>query len=313
MSEQETVLPDATETAPKARETDILAEARKAFDREKAKLRPQEKPTPTEETAETPAAAPVLAAKPAPKTRTSKIREALKRDGFSEVALGKLDDDEVAELWEREELRNEAQRNTHRELESLRTPKAPEAHAAPANDAEIEELVAPLKDLFEDDVAAAVGKAFKAALDKRDKRIEGLETRLSKASERAQREIIEDNRERLAERLPLLAENDRAWGHIEGAVLSAFQKNASAYETAEDAFDAVFEDLYGDLAHEPEKKEEKTEDADLKAQIAAAAPSLPGKSQQERRLSAMDKARKVLTSLQKGADVASAQKAAGIR
>lgn len=326
MSEQETVLPgsEVALAAPeKGQEDNILAEHRALFEKVKAGIKPSE--TKKEAKKEPPKAAPAAAeekpaeepAKPKSSPRIQKIRTSLEAEGVSKKALDALDDDEVLEFWEREEVRNEASRSLHRELEESKKPKAPPPE--PVKDTTLEDITAELSEQFGETEAAALAKVILSREQGYKGRIEALESMLNQARESGQKKIIQDNRDRLAERLPTLAENDKAWGHIERAVLAAFQENAKAYDSAEDAFDAIFEDLYGDVALHEEAKEEpkETEEAkngeDLKSAIEASAPSLPGKSQSERRMSAFEKHRKVFNHLKKHPDdVAGAMKAGRI-
>lgn len=327
MSEQETVLPgaEAAVATPEggAQEADILAEHRALFEKIKAGKKPTEvtkeaKKEPPKK-AEKPAEEPKAEEAPKPKvsTRVQRIRDSLEKEGVSKKALDALDDDEVVEFWEREETRNEASRSLHRELQEAKAPKAPPPE--PEKDTSEDDVMAALVEQFGESEAKAIAKIMVAREKALDKRIASLESMLEKARESGQRKIIEDNRERLAERLPTLADNDKAWGHIERAVLAAFKENAQAYDSAEDAFDAIFEDLYGDMA-KPEAKQEEEEPKteakngeDLKSAIEASAPSLPGKSQSERRLSAYEKHRKVFNHLKKHPDdVAGAMKAGRI-
>ena len=326
MSEQETVLPGATETLPiapaGAQEVETAhAKARAEFDKiigkSKAKAKAEADPEP-EKTEETPAEAPLI---PVKRTKIDRMREKLENEGFSKKALAGLDEDELFDLQEREEQRNEAVRSIHRELEDLKSSKP--AEKAPEPKPEVDPfaaIIAELSETFGEDEAKKLAGAFKTVLSSRDADIAALKEEnasfkgiIERAQKTNEQQLIEDNRARLSERLPILEDNDKAWGAIEGAVRAAFKADPKAYESAEDAFDDIFDALYGEIARPGvAKKDEETED--LKDAIGSSAPNLPQKTASNaQRLSPLEKARKVYKHILKNpGDVAGAQKAARI-
>lgn len=160
-----------------------------------------------------------------------------------------------------------------------------------------------LAEQFGEDEGETLANALKALIEPREKRLAQLEQSLQSAFEKSRTYTAKNNRTRLKEIYPQLA-NDSAWKIVEQSAAAAMQ----SHDSIDDAFDATVKALYG----EPEKEEAgHNEEAEVEAsRIAASLPTQPTAStSKERKLSSMDKQRAIFDHLfQNPDDIAGAKR-----
>lgn len=281
---------------------------KKAARKERAKVDPMvfEEPDDDEAPAGAKALEPVKAAEPE-KTEKPKDAEAEKRRsklllaGHPKKAIESLSDEEVGEWWTKQEERERVQAlslqrasEAERKLQEA-TKKEPEPLAGvPTDSLDLDGLSEELTDQFGEDEGKALLKVFSKLVAPLQAENAAIKAVLQAARDKGIKDISARNRERLAEKLPSLKENDETWDVIHDLAVRASEKEPSKYSKAEDAYDDVFSRLYGDVLKKPATPEEpaKSEDAAKeKARIAASSPTQPTAKQRERKYTETDAAK----------------------
>lgn len=297
-----------------------LALARAKFDELLAKRKAQEaddeppkkaKPQKAAKAEKAPAKA-EESAEPAKKDpKVEQLRAKLLLAGAPKKALESLPDDEVREWWKNVEEREAAQEQAlqrasaaERELKKA-TDNSEPTKGVPTEDSDLEDIARELADQFGEVEGGTLLKALRQLTEPYRTRIESLEGVIRAAQSKGVEDISAKNRERLSQKLPHLKENDRAWEMLHGQVLAAFEKDPTSYSTPEEAYDDIYEALYGGLevasengngAHDSHDDDE-TETAALKARIAASSPTVTERKGKPKPATPLDAARSVFNHL----------------
>lgn len=167
-------------------------------------------------------------------------------------------------------------------LDAALAPKEQE----PEPDEALDGIRAKLTERFGEEEAADVLESIEARHAPLAKRIAQLEKILEQATQAGRQSISKSNQKRLAEIYPQL-KREEAWKVLHAQALAAFERDPKAYESAEDAYDALAIALYGEPESEEsesEDEEEAPDDVEVAAsRIAASAMTTPGRTRSERR------------------------------
>lgn len=285
--------PAATETA---KQPDRLSAAKAAFDNLLASQKANETPdvkaaqkaaeavrakekAPPKAKVETKPQAP---AAPKADPESEKLRTKLRLAGHPQKAIESLSNDEVREWWTLQEQRERDNAEVRERAAALQRSMKGEATSepepdkgVPTGDLDLDDIAEDLKAQFGEDEAGALRRALETLMTPIVNRVHLLEGVIRKAQEKGKASIVEANRSRLSEKVPLFKDNDRAWSIVQSQVEAAFAKDPASYSSVEAAFDDFAEALYPDAFAEkaPEVEEDRSEA--LKARIAAAAPTPP--------------------------------------
>lgn len=244
-------------------ETAKFEAAKASFEAAKAKTAAQEgrgpSPAKTEEAPKEPAEAPA----PKPAKKPAKAQKA------------------AAPATETSGLEKQVAALTAR-LEAALAPKEPE----PEPDEALEAIRAKLTERFGEEEAGDLVEMMEARSGPLAKRIAQMEKMIEQATQAGRQSISKANQKRLAAIHPQLA-RDEAWQVLHAQALAAFEKNPKAYDSAEEAYDALATALYGEPeSEEPESEseEEAPDDVEVAAsRIAASSMTTPGRTRSERR------------------------------
>jgi hypothetical protein len=314
----------ATATAPEKK--DPLAGAKAAFDSLLASQKANETPDvkaakaaaqeAKAEKAQAKAATPEKAPAAARDPEIERLRSKLRLSGAPQEAIEHLPDQKVREWWTLQEQRErdaaevrERAAALEKRLGEPKATKQPEPTGVPTGDLDLDEFADALAAQFGEDEAGTLKSALQSLVSPLLQRVNQLEGVIQKAQEKGRNDIVAQNRKRLAEQLPQLKENDRAWDIVQGQVFQAFEKDPSKYSSPEEAFDDVAQALYGSFEQQAEK-ESASASEDLKAQIAAATPTPPESKKSTKKITPMDAAYSAFRVLSKDAeDVEGARRA----
>jgi hypothetical protein len=168
-------------------------------------------------------------------------------------------------------------------------------------DSDFEAVQAQLMEQFGEDEGKTLGRALKALVEPRERRIEQIEKMLEDGMKRGRSQIARTNRSRLSETYPQLKgeEGDGAWGIVKAQAELAMRDNQDKYDSAEEAYDDIAQLLYGRKSA-PELP--SVEDVEEASRIAASQPTQPGRTKQERKLNVDQKARAIFDHLRKHPD-----------
>lgn len=248
------------------------------------------------ETTEDPAEAPQEVARD---PEAEKLRAKLLLAGSPKKALESLSDQEVREWWQKQEERERAQSlalerasAAEKKLAALEETTEKSEQGVPTDGPDLEEIASELADRFGEEESGALLGALKVLVAPMARELEEVKSLINAAREKGVQDISQRNRDRLAQKLPSLKENDAAWQILQAQVLETFQKEPSKFSSAEDAFDHVFNAVYGPvLEAQAETKAEVQQDAAKeKARIAASTPTPPGSTRREKRPTPYDAA-----------------------
>ncbi len=222
-----------------------------------------------------------------------KLRNKLRLAGHPQKAIESLSDSEVREWWTLQEQRERDNAEVRERAAALqRSTKAtsqPEPDdGVPTGELDLEDIAEELKAQFGEDEAGALRRALETLMTPIVNRVHLLEGVIQKAQEKGKASIVESNRQRLAEKVPHLKDNDRAWSIVQSQVEAAFAKDPAAYASAEAGFDDITQALFPDSFVEREPEEDKAET--LKARIAAAAPTPPKSQKSTKKATPIDAA-----------------------
>ena len=184
----------------------------------------------------------------------------------------------------------------------------PEPEPEEEDDGDFESVQAQLIDQFGEDEGKTLGRALKALVEPRERRIQQIEKMLEDGMKRGRSQIARTNRSRLSETYPQLKgeEGDGAWGIVKAQAELTLRENQDKYDSAEEAYDEIAHALYGRKSA-PELP--SAEDVEEASRIAASQPTQPGRTKQERKLSVDQKARAIFDHLRKHPDDLSGAKA----
>lgn len=288
----------------------------------KAAAKPAEKPAAEVET-EAPAA-PAIAAKPEVSHETEKLRAKLLLAGFPKEAIESTTEDKLRSWWQGQEEREQAraaalQRASDLEKRFTQTtskPAEPSDEGVPTAEEDLDDIAKELSDQFGEDEAGALLKAVKKLVEPYRAKTDRLEAFIESARKRGAQDISQRNRARLAEKMPMLKDNDRAWSLIHSHVEQVFQNEPNKHSSAEAAFDDIYQAIYGgiEVAKEaPASAPDPDRYAEEKARIAASAPTVPDSHRHQKVSSPTDRAFAAFKVLRKNPeDLEGAQRAYGV-
>lgn len=248
--------------------------------------------------------------KPEPVKRApeaEKLRAKLLLAGNPKKAVEALSDDELSEWWKKQEEREQAVRlslqrtsELEKQLEKSKAAVKSEPLAGvPTDDTDLEDISADLSDQFGQEESAALVKALKAMTDPLRKENEQIKAILDQARKTGVESISKKNRDRLAEKLSFLKDNDKAWAQVRSLTEQAINSNPGVYETPEAAFDSVFSDLYGDVLSELDNAKKASDPKTVKARISASIPETSKAVKRDKESTSKDAARAAYLHLQK--------------
>lgn len=181
----------------------------------------------------------------------------------------------------------------------MATPKV-EKRAEPEVDEDFEVVQAELVDQFGEDEGKALGRALKAIVEPKERRLAQIERLLEDGMKRGRKQIATSNRSRLAETYSNLKgeDGDEAWEIVKERVEGILRSDPDRYDSPEDAYEATAQALFG----KPRTELPSAEDVEEASRIAASQPTQPGRTKQERKLTQDQKARAVFDHLRKNPD-----------
>lgn len=245
--------------------------------------------------------------KPKRSPEVEKLRNKLLLAGNPKRAVESLDDDDVVEWWKKQEERERTaalalQRAS--ELEKLASEKAtskPEPQGVPTDELDLDEVESELADQFGEDEAKVLSRALRQLVEPLRKQQHDLAAVIDAARKEGEKQISKTNRERLAEKLPMLKENDRAWEVITAQAREAITKDPQKFTSAAEAFDDAFQALYGDVAAKEPTASQK-DDAKVKARISESGVTAPNTQKRAKAFTPIDAHRAAFEHLLKNAD-----------
>lgn len=220
-----------------------------------------------------------------------------------------LSDDEAREMWSGMEDRERAsaialQRASESEKRLKETTsKQAEPMRVPTAELDLDEIHSELQETFGEDEANALLKAIQKLVGKEVEPLRAdtasFKGMLEEAKKMGTKSVSKTNLDRLAEKLPLLKDNQRAREFLEQQVIQAFEKDPSKYSSAEAAFDDVFTAVYGDVLEASPATSAQDKLAKEKSRIGASALSHPGSRKSDRKPTQMDAAFSAFQALNK--------------
>lgn len=178
----------------------------------------------------------------------------------------------------------------------------------PTEELDLAEIARDLADQFGEDESGVILKALKHLTDPLKEQVRGLQDILDKARTHGMENLSKTNRQRLAEKLPLIGESDKAWTKLRGLVEAEMGKEDSGWSTIEEAYDSIFDDLYGPMvealaekASQPEP-EEPDDSEDEKSRIAASSVTPPTPKKRDKKPTHMEAAYSAWRVLQKDSE-----------
>jgi len=242
--------------------------------------------------------------KPAELTGT---RQRLVLAGIPRKLVESLNDSEVGEVWKKQEEREQTaaralQRASEleKQLQEKTTSKSEPDNGVPTDELDLEEVASDLSDQFGEEESKAIAKT----LAKLVQPLREENARISKVIDDARRmgeeQTAKSQRARLADKLPMLKDNDRAWESIVTEVRSLVGKDPKKFASVEAAFDDVFDGRYGEIltaTPEPAQDDSKT-----KAKVAAGAMTSPTARKTQKTFTSMDAHRAAFKHLQENPD-----------
>ena len=308
---------DNPEPQEKPKGPDPLAEAKAKFNELLAKQRddsnlakPIRKTGPKDEE-EAPVAEPEKQKKPEKPAELTGLRQRLVLAGIPRKLVEPLSDSEVAEVWKKQEERENAAADAIRRASELEKQLAPKAAAkseplagVPTDEVDLEALTSTLSDQFGEEESQAIANTLKASVEPLLTKIARLESIIEAARKSGEEREVKTNRARLSEKLSMLKENDAAWNGLEAIVRTRIETQSSKYPTVEAVFDEVFGDLYGEIVAERAAAIPAPEDKtrEQKARIAASATSAPATSRKAKEYGPVDAHRAAYETLLKNPD-----------
>ncbi len=272
----------------KANETPDIQAATKAADAVRAKEKAPPKALAAKAETKAPAA-------PKADPENEKLRTKLRLAGHPQKAIESLSDTEVREWWTLQEQRERDNAEVRERAAALqRSSKATSASepedGVPTDGMDLDDIAEELKAQFGEDEAGALRRALETLMTPLVGRIGQLEGVIRNAQEKGRISIVEANRQRIAEKVPFLKDNDRAWQIVQSQVEAAFAKDPASYASAEAAFDDISQALYPDSFVEKAEEPEEDKAEALKARIAAAAPTPPKSQKSTKKATPLDAA-----------------------
>lgn len=247
-----------------------------------------------------PKVAAAVAAPSVPKkdVEVEKLRGKLRLAGHPQKAIESLSDPEVREWWTLQEAREKDAAEVRERAAALEREAKSKAtvnpeHGVPTGPTDLEDIADELAAQFGEDESGTILKALQRLVAPMAAEVSQLKGVIHAAQEKGKRDITSANRARLAERLPQLKENDRAWQILEAQVVQSFKDNPSQYASAEEAFDDFAQAIYGDFTQVPAESapaEEADDAGDLAARIAASTPTQPVSKKSTKKVTPVDAA-----------------------
>lgn len=185
------------------------------------------------------------------------------------------------------------------ELKAAAKPKEPEPEPE-----EEPEIAPELSEQFGESETKALMAMMKPLLD----RISSMEKMIENAQKQSVEQLSKSQRQRLAEKNPLLAKSERAWEALHRSVLEDFEKNPKKYPDVDSAYNKAYADFYGEdeepeAAVEEEKPDlaaaEKEKEEETVSRIKASSPSTPGHAKREKKGDVLSASYKAFQHLQK--------------
>lgn len=255
---------------------------------------------------------------------SSKAREFLRlRASVPASVIDKLSADEAIEWWnsysrtaaetdrvfrERAELQ--------KELGELReAADKPEEPAVPASALDFEKYTSQLSEQFGEEEAKVLTDILQDAFSQVVPRIDSVESTIESAKESNTRQIASDNRERLAEYVPLLSDSDRAWEAVEREVIALAEKDPTAFPSAQVFFDEAVKAIYGEDALARKVGERQSEEPEEEVEERRrATPTTTSKKPSPRKMNPGESSWAVFRHLQKNpGDIRGAQRAGQVK
>lgn len=190
------------------------------------------------------------------------------------------------------------------ELAELRSAASPNKAKEPEPEAETYEPEIP------DELSSQFGeeeiKGFTALMKPLFERLSKIEGLIENTQKANVEQISKSQRQRLAEKSPILKTSDRAWDALHRSVLEDFEKNPKKYGSLDEAYDSAHKDFYGEAeepeetpAPEPAKIAAKEKDEETVSRIKASSTTPPGPAKREKRGDVLAASYKAFQHLQK--------------